>query len=119
MRQGEIDEHFSFRHSTFVFNQIDQSADLMILEDSTGQAQIQNCSRVQHAWSMKEGTTHWGLTTEKSGVIYTKFDRIFITFCFTRQENDEYREISFQTGPTFLSKLKKLQRLSSSILVID
>lgn len=34
---------------------IDQSADLMILEDSTGQAQIQNCSRVQHAWSMKEG----------------------------------------------------------------
>jgi len=34
---------------------IDKSADLMIIEDATGQAKIQNCSRVQDAWSTNEG----------------------------------------------------------------
>ncbi len=27
----------------------------MIIEDSTGQAEIQNCSRVPDAWSINEG----------------------------------------------------------------
>ena len=31
---------------------------MMILEDPTGQAQIQNCSRVQNIGSINEGTNH-------------------------------------------------------------
>ena len=97
MRKSEIDERVCFfRHSTFLFNQIDQSADLMILEDSTGQAQIQNCSRVQHAWSMKEGTTHWSLTTEESGVNYTKFDRILSGFSLHDRKTMNVERLAFR-----------------------
>ncbi|CAF4576104.1 unnamed protein product [Rotaria socialis] len=35
---------------------IDKIADLMVIEDATGQAEIQNCSRISDAWSTNEGT---------------------------------------------------------------
>ncbi|CAF1054273.1 unnamed protein product [Adineta steineri] len=34
---------------------IDKNADLMIIEDATGQAELQKCSRAVDAWSTKEG----------------------------------------------------------------
>ncbi|CAF3311364.1 unnamed protein product [Rotaria socialis] len=34
---------------------IDKIADLMVIEDATGQAEIQNCSRISDAWSTNEG----------------------------------------------------------------
>jgi hypothetical protein len=46
----------------------------MIIEDSTGQAEIQNCSRIPDAWSTNEGKVLHTISSDIMNHQISKFD---------------------------------------------